>query len=260
MPGRGARRLQHIDVMGTVVVVELRLGSGGDEEGGARGTGLALARVRGWLERVDATFSTWKPQSPMSRLRRGEVSLEEVPADVRTVLELCDEARARTEGWFDHEKMPGGVDPTGLVKGWAARRAVEILRESGFADVMVNAGGDVATAGEVDGGPWRVGIRHPRDPGAVVAVLASPGAVATSGTYERGAHLVDPRSGKPSAALASATVTGPDLAFADAAATALAVAGVEGLEFVESWDGYEALAILPDGTEQHTSRLPLLSE
>jgi thiamine biosynthesis lipoprotein len=76
--------------------------------------------------------------------------------------------------------------------------------------------------------------------------------VATSGTYERGEHLIDPRTGARGAVVASATVIGTDLALADALATALAVAGSDLLSCVFELDGYEAHLVDWDGTEHTT--------
>jgi hypothetical protein len=83
------------------------------------------------------------------------------------------------------------------------------------------------------------------------------GSIATSGTYERGEHLIDPRSGRPAARAASASVTGPDLGLANALATALAVAGEPGLALFDGLDGYEALVINPDGSKRRTKRFPV---
>ena len=165
----------------------------------------------------------------MSRLRRGDIALDDAPGEVAEVLELCGEARRRTHGWFDPWSMPGGLDPTGLVKGWAAARALAVLVDAGVAGAMVNAGGDVATAGEpAPGAPWRIGVTDPRDRSRLLCAVASPGAVATSGTYERGLHIIDPFCGLPRSACRSATVVGSDLALADALATALSVSGTKG--------------------------------
>ena len=86
------------------------------------------------------------------------------------------------------------------------------------------------------------------------------GAVATSGTYERGAHLIDPRSGRHLARAASATVCGPDLGTADALATALAVGGGEVLEILEDLEGYEGLTIGHDGARSSTTSFPFAHE
>lgn len=206
------------------------------------------------LHRVDAVFSTWKPDSPVSRMRRGESALGDLPAEVGEVLRLCAAARAATDGWFDPWAAPGGVDPTGLVKGWAVARALAVLQEAGVTAAMVNGGGDIAVCGEPPGQPggWRIGIRHPwRADGLAAIITDVTSAVATSGRYERGHHLYSP-AGRPAAATASATVTGPSLAMADAFATALAVGGDEVLRLIDALDGYEAYLIRADGTEADT--------
>ncbi|MCU1490313.1 MAG: thiamine biosynthesis lipoprotein [Acidimicrobiaceae bacterium] len=251
-----APRLRHVEhVMGTAVVLECFAEEGSPYEE-ARAV-VALARARAELHRIDAVFSTWKPDSPMSRFRRGELAEKEVPAELVSVLARCGELREATRGWFDPWALPGGVDPTGLVKGWAAGRALELLREAGGSGALVNAAGDVAVSGSPGGGePWRIGIVDPSDPRQLAAVVAVQGSVATSGTYERGAHLVDPFSGRRRARAAAATVCGPDPGTADALATALAVGGPEALDCLEELPGYEALLIGRDGHKRATAGFP----
>jgi thiamine biosynthesis lipoprotein len=205
------------------------------------------------LHEANAIFSTWDPQSPVSRLRRGEAAPSDLPEAVSEVLGLCASARRMSGAWFDPWAMPGGIDPTGLVKGWAVDQALAVLREAGMTAAMINGGGDVAVYGSPAlGDPWRIGIRHPWRSGALAAVLEVPAAVATSGTYERGAHLISPFTGRPGSLAASATVTGPSLALADALATALAVGGDEVLNMVSELDGYDGYLIRADGSEDST--------
>jgi thiamine biosynthesis lipoprotein len=247
-----------VDVMGTVVSFAVRAGGGL----AARDLWLALAEARIVLHRADAVFSTWKGESPISRLRRGEIDLGEAPAVVADVLERCRLARTLSRGWFDPWALPGGVDPTGLVKGWAAQQALAALTEAGVSAAMVNAGGDVVATGvRAVGQPWRIGIR---DPGAgrdgptsdglagVVEVPEPFGAVATSGIYERGQHVFDPSAGRFAARAVSATVTGPDLALADALATGLVAGGLDALDAVSQLAGYEAFLIGLDGSRDAT--------
>jgi FAD:protein FMN transferase len=207
------------------------------------------------LHRIDETFSTFKQASVVSRLRRCEVRADELPADVTEVLARCSSARHLTDGWFDPWAMPGGVDPSGLVKGWAVERAAAILRAGGIRSALINGGGDIVCFGVPSGGgPWRIGIRHPWRADALAAIVeCESGAVATSGTYERGEHLIDPRTGAPRAAVASATVIGPDLALADALATALTVAGPHLLARVRALVGYDAHLVEWNGTEHTTA-------
>jgi thiamine biosynthesis lipoprotein len=233
------------EVMGTVVsfrVLRYSVSDGSLLEA----VGDACAR----LHRADDVFSTWKPASPLSRLRRGEIAIGDAPEEVPVVLELCEQARELSGGWFDPWAMPGGVDPTGLVKGWAIEQALEALSSAGVDAAMVNGGGDIAVTGLAEQGQlWPIGIQHPWRPEALACVLGVEAAVATSGSYERGAHLVDPRSGLPTEAVASATVTGPRLALVDALATAVAVGGDLAWQQVSGLDGFDAYMIRRDGTE-----------
>jgi FAD:protein FMN transferase len=236
------RHAEH--VMGTVVSFDLRPGD--LDEGTAR---AALTTACATLHEADDELSTWKPESALSRLRRGELELADAPPSVAEVLRRSAVARGLSGGWFDPWRMPGGVDPTGLAKGWIAEQALERLRSAGIRAAMVNAGGDVVAFGEPEPGrPWRIGIQDPRSPGQLVRVVELDGAVATSGAYERGDHVLDPTSGLPARELLSATVTGPELDLADALSTGLFAAGECGLEMIESIPAYEALVVRTDGT------------
>ena len=252
--GPPVRSIHHLeDVMGTVVTIDVYT------TGATAGAEVSrqLVTAQALLQRADAVFSTWQPDTPISRLRRGEITCAQAPAEVSEVLEQCAVARELTGGWFDPWAMPGGIDPTGYVKGWAAQRALSAFRASGICGAIVNAAGDIASFGSLEPGrPFRIGIADPFSPGRLAEVVYLTGAIATSGTYERGDHLIDPHSGRAAARAASASVTGPDLGLADAFATALAVAGEAGLELIEALDGYEALIIAVDGSRRWTQHFP----
>jgi thiamine biosynthesis lipoprotein len=219
----------------------------------------AIGEASKMMHRHDDLFSTWKPESPMSLLRRGELSLDDAPSEIAVVLALCTEARSLSGGWFDAFSMPGGIDPTGLVKGWSAENALGVLKDAGVTSAMVNAGGDIACLGSPSaGGRWKIGIRHPWRADALACVLEVNNAVATSGEYERGRHLVDP-IGRQGRRPAAATVTGPSLAFADAFATAVAVGGDEAFAIVASLDRYDAYLIRADGSEESTDGICLVN-
>lgn len=239
------------DVMGTVVSFTVEPGPVPDAD--ARKAVEDACRL---LHRLDDTFSLWKPESAMSRLRRGELDMAEMAPEVPVVIELCAEARRLSGGWFDPWAMPGGVDPTGLVKGWALDQAAAVLERAGVEAALVNGGGDLVALGRPSSsGSWRVGIRHPWDAGALAGVVELDRAIATSGSYERGPHLVDPRTGRPTTGAASATVCGPCLAMADAFATALAVGGDEVLSLISGLPGYDAYLIRADATEVATATM-----
>ncbi len=239
--------------MGTVVTFDVYT----DCHVARRDIYVHIARARAILQRADALFSTWKEHSPISRIRRGDITSDEAPTEVSAVLEACAEARALSGGWFDPWAMPGGLDPTGYVKGWAAQQALDVLAQSGATGAIVNAAGDIATYGYAETGKlFRIGVVDPHSPPRLCCVVEIDGAIATSATYERGEHLIDPHSGQPCSRAASASVTGPDLGLADALATALAVSGAEGLATIEALEDYEGLTIGRDGSWNSTARFP----
>ena len=232
-------RVEH--VMGTAVSLDLR---------GPATSPAVVDAVFAHLREVDARFSRYRPDSEISRLARGELAEAEMSAAVRHVLAVCDHLASDSDGAFDARRAgPGGeLDPSGYVKGWAVEEAAWLLDAAGARDYLLNAGGDVIARGEASpGAPWRIGIRHPREIDRLAAVLElRDRAVATSGTYERGEHILDPRSGRPARGLRSLTVVGPRLGFVDAYATAAFVMGRSGLGWVASHADHEALAITDD--------------
>ena len=219
-------------------------------------------RVFDWLRFVDATFSTYKADSETSRINRGELELADAHETVREVLDRCEELRQETGGYFDaRAPLPGLVDPSGFVKGWSVDRAGAILDEGGARNYAVNAGGDmVLRGGALPDDRWRVGIQHPllRDQIAKV-VEANDLAVATSGTYERGDHVIDPHTAKPPVGVLSVTVTGPQLATADAYATAAFAMGEAGPDWTARLPrGYAAMTILADERVLSTPGFPAI--
>jgi thiamine biosynthesis lipoprotein len=228
--------------MGTVFSFDVR---GGDP----RTVRAALDEAVDGLHRADAVFSTYREDSQLSRLARGELTVEECAPEVAEVLELGAEAERASDGWFS-TTYEGRIDPTGIVKGWAVERAARTLAAAGATGVSVNGGGDVQLLGVPGAGrPWRVGIADPIRPGGLAAVITAAGttelAVATSGTAERGAHITDPRTGRPAVTdLLAVTVVAPRLTWADCWATAAFAMGArQGLAWLESLPDVEALLI-----------------
>lgn len=210
------------------------------------------------LREADRVFSTYQPSSPMSQLRSGMIALAQTPPEVAVVLELCQTAKELTNGWFDPWSLPGGVDPTGYVKGWAAQRALTFLNGVDADGVIVNAGGDVCVRGHMsDGSTFRVGVTSPTDQQVVAVVAHVTNAIATSGESERGAHLFNAFTQTFDSAVASATVVGPDLGVADALATAICVGGSEVMELVHGLAQYFALTIDHDGSILANPGFPL---
>jgi len=243
----GVRRIEH--VMGMPVIVDVR-----DENAEE----AVVDRMFEWLRFVDATFSTYKDDSEIMRLNRGELMLEHAHSDVRWVLERCEELRVETNGYFD-ASADGLLDPSGLVKGWSIERAAGILEDAGLHNFALNAGGDIAVRGGAlpEENTWRVGIQHPLQRDKIAATVAvDDGAIATSGEYERGQHVLDPHTRRPPEGVLSVTIVGPDLATADAYATAAFAQGVRAPYFTAHLRGYEAMTILADETVMFTPGFP----
>jgi FAD:protein FMN transferase len=248
------RRVHVKHVMGTVVSLDAR-----DVDASRART--AFARLAAWLDEVDLRFSTYRDDSEIRRIDAGELVADSASADVRWVLERCAELRRETGGAFD-EYATGPLDPSAFVKGWAVQRGAELLRAEGLDDFSLTAGGDVVVrGGALPDRTWRVGIQHPHDRKAIaMAIDVTDTAVATSGLYERGAHLLDPRTGEAPVGVVSVTVVGPDLGLADAYSTAAFAMGLDGPKWTLELDGYEAMTVVADDRVLTTPGLPFAED
>lgn len=208
------------------------------------------------LDRLEDIFSTFRPHSEISRINSGDLHLLDAGAEVLEVLDACTWLEHASEGAF-RARRPGEamIDPAGFVKGWAAELAAKHLHLAGLQHWYLSVGGDIQTRGTArDGSQWRVAIADPNssDPRSIRALVEVSGeAVATSGTAARGRHIWDGRTGDPATALASMTVVGPHLTWADAFATTAFVMGLDGIEWVSRFDGYRALAVTVVGEVVH---------
>ncbi|MBN9326730.1 MAG: hypothetical protein BGO38_13590 [Cellulomonas sp. 73-145] len=227
--------------MGLPMSVDVRRAEGPDVQ-------AALDAAFAVLHQADERFSTYRPDSELRRLERGEVPEDDLSADMREVLDLAARAHEESGGVFDVCTPEGRLDTNGVVKGWAAQRAADVLVAAGLRDFCLNAGGDVVTRGEPEPGrAWDVAVRHPDDPQAVLAVLSvTDGAVATSGTYERGAHVWDGRSGSRQLPLVAATVVAADLTVADVLATTVLAMGEDGPAWAVEHGAATVIAVTTD--------------
>lgn len=183
-----------------------------------------------FLHLVDQLFSTYLPDSQVSRLRRGEIAIDEADQLVQQVWQACLEIKEISDGAFDPWAVAGGFDPSGYVKGWAADLVSEQLIKQGAKHIQVNAGGDISVRGGKDANtPWKLAVAHPSIKGEISKLYSiTTGAIATSGSAERGDHIIDPHTKTIAVGARSATVIGPDAGISDALATALVVSGRDG--------------------------------
>jgi thiamine biosynthesis lipoprotein len=165
------------------------------------------------------------------------------------LLALAELTKQQTFGYFDvwHN---GRFNPSGIVKGWAIYQAAALVREAGFRDFYVDAGGDTQVYGHNHHGqPWQIGIRNPFDQAQIVkTVSATACGVATSGFYQRGRHIYNPHETQDLLdEVVSLTVVGANVFEADRFATAAFAMGREGINFIESRPGLEGYMIDQDG-------------
>lgn len=239
-------RTLHVEhSMGTVFTIDIR-------DGGA--WAAAIADVCTWLHRVDRVFSTYRDDSEICRIQRGELAVADADPDVAVVLDECARLQRQTAGYFT-AVYAAKLDPTGFVKGWAIERASAMLRAHGSRNHAVNGGGDVQAAGEAaPGQPWRIGITDPHGRARVRDVVSGRDfAVATSGVAERGAHIINPFSGVAATELASVTVVGPSLTIADVYATAAFAMGDNAVRWLQRQPAYDGLVVDADGHAHTTS-------
>lgn len=213
---------------------------------------------------IDEVFSTYKESSEISRINRGELLVQNACAQVRTILHLSEQTRLQTHGYFDI-RCEAGIDPSGIVKGWAVLRAARLLRRRGLRNFSIDAGGDIQLAGKKQDRLWRVGIRNPfkRTEHVKVLELTEQG-VATSGSAIRGQHIYNPHDHRtPIDDIVSLTVIGPNIYEADRFATAAFAMGRRGIVFIEQLAGFEgylidarARATLTSGFERYVVREP----
>ncbi|MDN3496788.1 FAD:protein FMN transferase [Planococcus sp. APC 4015] len=248
MSGSSApRRIRVAQIMGTVVSVTVV----GDLDDSL--VDRASEECFADLRRVDRTFSTYRPESDVSRIARGALTIDAADPEVREVADACREAEVATTGLFS-ASWSGGFDPTGYVKGWAVERAARrfiapLVDRPGVIAAGVNAGGDMQLF-TADGSDWtwNVGIADPRHPASVLATVpVRTGAVATSGSAERGAHVIDPRSGEPVSGVASVTVIADRLTDADLWATVGMVAGFDDLSWIAKAPSHTGMSVSDDG-------------
>lgn len=209
------------------------------------------------LHEADRIFSLYKPESPLSRLARGETSVANCPPVVDHVWNLCEEWEKVTGGYFSAFTLEHAFDPSGLVKTWAAKAAIEVLLTEGVSDFSLNAGGDIWLSDELtDASEWKLGISNPvsiasANAGLLTAVNLKDTvfrALATSGVAERGKHIWNPAAAELAGSdLAQVSVLAKDLVTADVWATAAFAEGPAALSRIAKQDDVEALFVFSDG-------------
>ncbi|QKC80870.1 FAD:protein FMN transferase [Mesorhizobium sp. NZP2077] len=223
--------------------------------GGASASGL-VDTVFDYFDHIDRRFSTYRTDSEISAINRGDLPVRDWSGEMMEVMALAAKTKNETDGYFDIRKPDGSLDPSGIVKGWAIRNAAAIAREAGAGDFFIEAGGDIQCCGRnASGLDWSVGIRNPFKADEIIKIVYPRGhGVATSGTYVRGQHIYNPLGiGDPITEIVSLTVIGADVLEADRFATAAFAMGRDGILFLEQTPGLEGYVVGSDGRATPTS-------
>jgi thiamine biosynthesis lipoprotein len=242
--------------MGTVASIHVY------DEASTAHVDAAVASVLAELERLEEIFSTFRPNSQISRVNRGELSLFDCDPEVIEVMDACTWLEHASDGAFAARRPepPHALDPAGFVKGWAAERSARALTDAGLGRWYLAVGGDICTSGAPPGADhWEFALADPYDASRAIAGVDLPAghAIATSGVGARGLHLWHGTTGEAVAQFASLTVVGPSLMWADAFATAAFARGADGLAWLERFDDYVGFAVDHGGGVVRGSSMPM---
>ncbi len=216
-----------------------------------------LDNVFDYFTHIENVFSVFKKDSEISKINREEINVSDYSHEVKEILILCEKTKQETNGFFDIIEPSGRINPSGLVKGWAIYQAANMLKNSGFHNYFVDAGGDIQVSGRNENGePWNIGIRNPFNVQEIIKTihLKNNEGIATSGVYERGNHIYNPHDQKDSLnEIVSITVIGPNIYEADRFATPAFAMGRKGIDFIEKKENLEGYIINTKGIATYTS-------
>ena len=213
-------------------------------------TARAVADAFAILHADDARFSTFRPDSEVSRINAGVQSVSMASPELAEVRAIAAAAERASGGAFSERDPAGRLNLNGVVKGWSAQRAAERMSAAGLTAFCLNAGGDVVVRGGPEPGRlWHVGVRSPLAEVPLAVLAVTDAGVATSGTYERGMHLWDTRRAgrRDGTELAGVTVVAESLTTADVLATTVFVLGVDGVTWAAERYDCAVLAVDPAG-------------
>jgi thiamine biosynthesis lipoprotein len=207
------------------------------------------------LSDIDIRFSTYKPDSEVSGFAGGELNETELSGQLKSVIKACKVAEDKTGGYFS-AWAGGKFDPSGYVKGWAIAEVGKLIESQGYKTYCIGAGGDIFARSDSDK-TWNIGIQDPVSKNYLTSqVILKNGAVATSGSYERGSHIINPKTQQSADDFLSVSVKGPDIIWADVLATAIFAAGPAGHQLINKHPGYELFTIDKSGLAYSSSGWP----
>jgi thiamine biosynthesis lipoprotein len=213
-----------------------------------------LGRVHAVFDHYDSTYSLFKPESELSLIATGQLSLENASSELRDTYAQALEWRSATHGEFSPHRPDGVIDLSGIVKAVAMERAGAELARSGVTNWCLNVGGDVLVSGlDERGEPWALGIVDPLNRVALLTSATLQGsrtACATSGSAERGDHIWT--TGAAPTVFVQASVVADDIVTADVLATAIIAGGPDALDQICATWNIDAMTIDRDGNIRMT--------
>jgi thiamine biosynthesis lipoprotein len=224
-----------------------------------RATDEDIQEVFAYFNYIDKKFSTYKKDSEISQINRGVVNKADYSNEMKKILTLCEQTKAETNGYFDIN-LKGILDPSGIVKGYAIWQGSKILETKAYKNFYVEIAGDIQVIGKNEKGEsWKVGIQNPFKPEEIIKIVKiSNKGIATSGNYQRGKHILNPKTKVAAAEIASISVIGPNVYEADRFATAAFAMGEKGIVFIEGLKGFEGymvknnqIAMMTSGFEKY---------
>ena len=250
------------DLMGTRVSITVK------DPGGFGKAQKALNRMRS----IAKHLNRFDPESDVARINLADGQPVKVSEETLKCIKLALKLARLSGGAFDptlsdykkvqiDEKHPPtgragkiirlnsqnlSLNLDGIGKGYVVEKGREFLFKMGVKNAMIDLKSSIA----VLGGPWKVGIQHPRKKDQVLLVLrlANGEAISTSGDYEQGSHIINPKTGKPASLCQSVTLTGKDAGLLDGLSTAVFVLGPEkGLKLIKKVGGIKAVLVTVDG-------------
>jgi thiamine biosynthesis lipoprotein len=219
----------------------------------------AIEKVFEYFKYIDEKFSPFKPTSEISKINNKEIPESNWSDDVKQVFQLAGETKKETDGYFDILDNSGKYNPSGIVKGWAIYNASNLLKEMGFHNYYIDAGGDIQVCGRSsEKKSWKIGIRNPLKPNEYevikIVYLGNNEGIATSGTYIRGQHIYNPKNRKEEInEIVSISIVGPNIYEADRFATAAFAMQRQGINFIEKLNGFEGYMIDKSGIATMTT-------
>lgn len=196
--------------MGTLTTISV------EDNGAPSHIRSAISRIK----EIEKLLNRYAPKSEVSRLNRGEKFI--LSDDTKNCIQLAEKAKTLTSGAFDPNYL-GSVNLDGIAKGYAIEEARRLLFKRGVKSAIIDMRSSIA----VLGGPYKIGIKHPREENEILEVvtLHDGESLSTSGDYEQSQHIIDPKTKKPATLCQSVTVIMKDAGMADALSTGMFVLG-----------------------------------